>query len=57
MVVGDTYHRHVEHLERLRLDGPEQPMEQDRMQHRAQDVLCLQPVEDLSAHASAVCSG
>ena len=48
-----THHRDINNLERPRLHGPKQPMEQDRVQHRAQDVLRLQPVEDLSARASA----
>ena len=48
-----THHRNIDDLERQRLHGPKQPMEQDRVQHRAQDVLRLQPVEDLSARASA----
>ena len=48
-----THHRDIDDLERPRLHGPKQPMEQDRVQHRAQDVLRLQPVEDLSARASA----
>ena len=51
-----THHGHVQDLERARVHDPEQPVEQHRVQHRAQDVLRLLPVEHLPAARPRVSS-
>ena len=44
---GDTHHGHVKDLERLRLDGTEQAVEEDGVKKSAQDLSSVLAVEYL----------